>query len=84
PKVSSEMHFDVCICEATHYQPESAMPLLMRANFDRLIFSHIADRWHIHVGSAWEVNNGEKTLLNCCKGLPYPVVVAHDGDEFLI
>ena len=84
PKVASEMHFDACICEATHYQPETAMPKLMASKFDRLIFSHIADRWHIHIYKAWEVENGEKALLKCCEALPYPVVVAHDGDEFLI
>jgi len=84
PAVSAERDFDACVCEATHYSPESSLDALMKAKFKKLIFSHIGDRWHIRVGKGWQVENGEKELLSYCKTLPYPVMIAHDGDEFLI
>lgn len=83
PKIASQRHFDVCLCEATHYQPEDALPALRAAQLDRLIFIHISDRWHTHVYDGWRAENGEKELLCHFTGLPYPVCVAHDGDEFL-
>jgi len=84
PAVASSQYFDVCICEATHYKPESALPYFEKCDFGRLIFSHIADRWHIHIGSAWQVDNAEKRMLGMYDSLPYPVIMAHDGDEFYI
>ncbi len=68
--------WDLCVCESTHYEPESALPLLSKSRIRRLIFHHIADRWH---GDA-----GEKALLNAFSSLPFPVSVAHDGEEFLL
>lgn len=75
PKISGQQHFDVCLCEATHYRPEAAADMLTKARFDRLIFIHIGDRWH-------DFREGEDALLAYCKDYPYPVTVAHDGDEF--
>lgn len=72
PDTGSEF-IDVCLCEATHYQPESAMPILSRRNFGRLIFNHVHNPWH---------GEGEKTLLSLTSPLPYPVTVAHDLEEF--
>jgi len=84
PTVSAEKHFDACVCEATHYSPDKAVDAFMKSKFDRLIFIHIGDKWHIRITNGWNVDNGEKELLSYYTGLPYPVVVAHDGDEFLI
>lgn len=80
PRVATEKHFDVCLCEATHYQPESAAPILNNAKFGRLIFIHIANRWHDCLPKAF----GENALLEHSKTYPYPVSVAHDGDVFEI
>jgi len=84
PEISSREHFDVCLCEATHYNPENAMPILEKANFDKLIFIHIGDNWHNRVDGAWEFDRGEKRLLDNCGNLKYKVCVAHDGDEYMI
>lgn len=84
PKIAENERFDVCVCEATHYKPETAMPILKKANFGRLIFNHVSDLWHLRIFAAWEFENGEKELLRECSELPYPVSIAHDGDEFLI
>ena len=80
PKIAAEKHFDLCLCEATHYSPEDATPMLKKAKFDRLIFIHIANRWHELLPGAY----GEKALLDYCKEYPYPVTVAHDGDVFTL
>ena len=84
PKVASQEEFDVCLCEATHYKPDTALPLLEKAKFKKLVFIHIADEWHIHINEAWKIENGEKRLMDICSSLPYPIAIAHDGDEFLI
>lgn len=84
PKISAERHFDACLCEATHYKPEDSQEMLLHAQFDRLIFIHIADRWHKAIEGGWRVHDGERELLQYCEGFPYPVCVAHDGDEFWV
>lgn len=73
PKILLEEHFDLLLCEATHYKQETAAPLFAKSKIDRLIFIHIGNQWH---------GDGEAKLLEYCEGLPYPVAVAHDGDEF--
>lgn len=78
PKISTEKYFDVCLCEATHYQPESAAPILNSAKFGRLIFIHIANCWHDCIPGAF----GEKALLSHSNSYPYPVEIAHAGDVF--
>ena len=82
PEIAFRRDFDLCLCEATHYKPEVAMDSLMRARFRRLLFIHIVDRWHNYVKECWNVENGEKALLDAFSSLPYPVAVAHDGDVF--
>ncbi len=74
PPILMEEHFDLLVCEATHYKQETAAPLFRKSLVDRLIFVHIGNRWH--------GEKGEADLLGYCKDLPYPVSVAHDGDEF--
>ena len=82
PKIAMEQHFDVCLCEATHYKPEDSTAYFMKSKFDRLIFIHIGDRWHNLVRDRWNVERGEAALLETCKDFPYPVAIAHDGDTF--
>lgn len=84
PKIAHEEPFDLCVCEATHYSPEEHSGTLCTARFKRLVFIHVSDAWHVVVSPGWSVYNGEKKLLSLCRGFPYPVQVAHDGDEFLI
>lgn len=73
PKILLEENFDLLLCEATHYKQSEAHPLFMRSRVGRLIFIHIGNEWH---------GDGENRLLSQCADLPYPVSVAHDGDEF--
>ena len=84
PKVATEREFDLCLCEATHYDPNTALSLLENSKFKKLIFIHVSDKWHVRIYPGWEVDNGEKRLLDICKTVPYPIVIAHDGDEFLV
>ena len=85
PKEPLTQHFDACVCEATHYRPESARDTLAQCRFGQLIFTHVSDRWHNYPQSGPYYVNNEKKLLEAYAGkLPYPVRVAHDGDEFLL
>ena len=84
PKIALEEHFDLCLLEATHYKPAVAAEILKDAKFDRLIFVHVFDKWHIRVYDGWKTDNGDKDLLEYYKSLPYPVSISHDGDEFLL
>ncbi|MBR6765984.1 MAG: MBL fold metallo-hydrolase [Clostridia bacterium] len=83
PQIAFTKEFDLCLCEATHFKPEIALPLLKNSKFKKLIFIHVNDCWHIRISPGWEVDNGEKRLIECYKDVPYPIIVAHDGDEFL-
>lgn len=83
PQIAFEEEFDVCICEATHYKPEDAAPKFEKAKFKKLIFNHITEAWHIRIGIGWSIDNGEKKLLEYYKDVPYPVFIAHDGDEYV-
>lgn len=84
PEIAFEKHFDACLCEATHYSPDTAIPFFMKSRFDRLIFIHIGDGWHRLPAPGWAVTDGERRLYDAYKCLPFPVTVAHDGDEFMI
>ncbi|MBR5308241.1 MAG: MBL fold metallo-hydrolase [Clostridia bacterium] len=76
PKIALEEEFDACVCELTHYNFEKALPIFQRCKFKKLIFSHIGNEWHIP-------ENVEK-LKELCNSLPYPAILAFDGDEFEI
>lgn len=75
PKIALEQDFDCIFCEATHYPPPLAVPVLQRAKTKRLVFYHIHDPWH---------GEGEAKLLDYYRTLDYPCQVAHDGDEFMV
>ncbi len=82
PEIASKQHFDVCLFEAAHYQPQDALDKLMAAKFDRLILIHLGIRWQTYVKERWNVENGEKELLQAFQDLPYPICIANDGDTF--
>lgn len=82
PEIAFEREFDLCLCEATHYRPEISVPVFRRAKFKRLLLIHITEESHNYVYPRWEFENGEKKRLAYYKDLPYPVAIAHDGDEF--
>ena len=67
---------DILMCEATHYRPERALEVFRTKAYKRLIFNHVHDPWH--------GEEGEKKLLSFYEDLPYPVEIAHDGDEFIL
>ncbi len=73
PEILTREHFDLLVCEATHYKQSTAAPLFRKTLADRLIFTHIGNEWH---------GEGESRLLGLCADFPYPVAAAHDGDEF--
>lgn len=74
PAEALEAPFDLCLCEATHYRPESAAPVLRRAKFSRLIFVHVWDEWADPAGEA--------QFLSHFSDARYPMQFAHDGDVF--
>lgn len=66
---------DACVCEATHFPPAVAVPVLQHCSLGRLILNHVHDPWH---------GPGEAKLLEHYASLPYPVAVAHDGDVYRV
>lgn len=74
PDAAKNYPCDVCVCEATHYPMELALPVLMQARIEKLIFTHIGDQWH--------GLDGESALKNFLRRLPFPAVLARDGDVF--
>ena len=74
PKILLEEHFDVLICECTHFQAEVAVPLFVNTKADKMIFIHVANRWH---GTAGEMN-----FYQAYKPISVPFLLAHDGDVF--
>lgn len=75
PDIIRSQPCDLCICEITHYKPEVALPILLECPIKRLIFNHVHDPWH---------GEGEERLREIVASLPYPVEIAHDGDEFTL
>ena len=74
PKILLEEHFDVLVCECTHYKPEVGVPLFLKTKADKMIFVHVAQEWH---GTA-----GEMDFYQRYKPIPVPFLLAHDGDVF--
>jgi ribonuclease BN (tRNA processing enzyme) len=66
---------DALICETQHYDLDKAIPFLASLPVKKMIFTHIADRWH---------GDGEALLEKKISLLPFPAYIAHDGDEFEI
>ena len=73
PRIAREEPIDVCVCEMTHFRPETALPVLHRCRIGRLVLNHIHNPWH---------GEGEQRLRQILAELPYPFEIAHDGDVF--
>lgn len=73
PVCAGEEPCDLCLCEMTHFQPESALPRWREAPLRRLVLNHVHNPWH---------GDGEAVLRQRLAGLPFPVEIAHDGDVF--
>ena len=67
---------DLAMCELTHYALARALDVLQQQDFGRMIFTHVGNEWH---GDA-----AEAKFAGMVKALPYPAVLAHDGDEFVL
>jgi len=67
---------DMAFCELTHFLLSKALPVLAGERFGQLVFTHIGNEWH---GAA-----AEAEFQSMVKVLPYPAVIAHDGDEFIL
>ena len=65
---------DLVLCELTHYQLEKALPIFAGEKFGKLVFTHI--------GNAWHGAEAEARFRDMVSILPYPAVIAHDGDVF--
>lgn len=84
PKIAFERHFDICITEATHHDPDVAAGLLCEAQISKLILTHIGNKWHNVFDGVLETRFGEKELLKHYENLPFDVSIAHDGEIFEI
>jgi ribonuclease BN (tRNA processing enzyme) len=67
--------YDLCLCEATHFDLDSALSILKTAAIKQMVFTHVGDRWH---------DEGERDFWRWSENLPYPVALAKDGDEFVV
>lgn len=75
PASARNVPCDLCVCEAIHWSPEKAIPILKSSPIKRLIMSHIGDKWH---------GDGEAKLKKWLAKLPYPAEIARDGNVFKI
>lgn len=66
---------DLLICETQHYDLDAALPFISFLSVQKMVFTHVADKWH---------GEGESLLRKKISVLPFETHIAHDGDEFLI
>jgi Metallo-beta-lactamase superfamily len=64
----------ICVCELTHYPLEQAIPMLQKCNFEKLIFTHIANKWC--------KPDGQMKFIELTNQLPYPCVISNDLEQF--
>lgn len=76
PAAAYSDRFDVCLCEATHYDPKLVRRLFQKFNCERLILTHVHTPWQTDAGAAG--------LLTSLGSLPYQVEIAFDGAEYCI
>ena len=74
PRVALDEPCDLCLCEATHFPPEKAAPVLEGAPIKRLVFNHVHNPWH--------GEDGEDAWLEHFEPRDFPVSIARDGDCF--
>ena len=64
---------DLVFCELTHYPLEKALPSLAQIKPEKLVF------YHLHTPHQ-SIEGGAKVMEKCAI-LPYPVILAKDGEE---
>jgi len=74
PVKIDDVPYDLCVCECTHPALETIVPAVRELPIKRLVFNHVADRWH---GA-----EGERLFAELTAAIPYPTYLAHDGDEY--
>lgn len=68
----AEEQLDLLVMEMTHFKPHDILPVIGQRQYRRLALYHIHDPWH---------GDGEQELRDLCdKYLPFPYMIAHDGD----
>ena len=65
---------DMAFCELTHFALDRALTELAEEKFGQLVFTHVGNEWH---GA-----EAEELFRELVSVLPYPAVLAYDGDEF--
>lgn len=71
---TSDIFYDIIICELTHFNMKSALPILGGCLCGRLIFTHVYD--------FWDTAEGRSLFQQIRDILPYPVEIAEDGMKF--
>ena len=46
PLPDASTPYDLCLCEATHFDLVSALSVLKKAAIKQMVFTHVGDRWH--------------------------------------
>lgn len=75
PEIVRKEPCDLCICESTHFAMDMAIAVLKTCPLKKLVFNHVSNKWH---------GDGEKHLIQLLEDMPFPCVIAHDGDEFAV
>lgn len=69
----TDQQLDLLVMEMTHIQPEDILPVVAQMQVGQLALYHIHDPWH---------GEGEDDLRRLCdEFLPFPYMIAHDGDQ---
>ncbi len=76
PEESRTLHWDLCLAELTHYSLSVAIPFLQKADFGRLVF--------VHLGDKYQTAEGQKQAREALSILPYRIFFASDGDELTV
>ena len=76
PLEALQSETDLCCCELTHYDLRKALPALAQVEVGKMIFHHVGNEWHLP-GSA-------ELFRRSCRELPYPCMIAQDGEEFVL
>ena len=76
PPLEKAKECDLVFCELTHYKLDDALPVLQTLSPDKLIF------YHLH--TPHQSPEGEAEVLDKCKVLNYPVILAKDGEEIVL
>ena len=73
PPLEKAKECDLVFCELTHYPLEKALPVLAQIKPEKLVF------YHLHTPHQ-SIEGGAKVMEKCAI-LPYPVILAKDGEE---